>query len=64
MEVTIWYEPSPLTPNKRYCGVGMFGQYFSENEYANYLFYIVSNRFNNLSPMQNPYNYLEKNCEL
>ena len=38
----------------------MIGQYFSENEYANYLFYIVSKRFNNLSPLQNLYNYSEK----
>ena len=35
----------------------MIGQYFSENDYANYLFYIVSKRFNNLLPQQNPYNY-------
>ena len=38
----------------------MIGQYFSENEYANYLFYIVSKRFNNLSSQQNPYNYTQK----
>ena len=38
----------------------MIGQYFSENEYANYLFYIVSKRFNNLSPQQNYYNYSQK----
>ena len=38
----------------------MIGQYFSENEYANYLFYIVSKRFNNLLPLQNPYNYSEQ----
>jgi hypothetical protein len=41
-------------------GVGVIGQYFSENEYANYLFYIVSKRFNNLLPLQNPYNYSEQ----
>ena len=38
----------------------MIGQYFSENEYANYLFYIVSKRFNNLLPQQNPYNYTQQ----
>ena len=38
----------------------MIGQYFSENEYANYLFYIVSKGCNNLLPLQNPYNYSEK----
>ena len=41
-------------------GVGVIGQYFSENAYANYLFYIVSKRFNNLWPQQNPYNYSEQ----
>ncbi len=38
----------------------MIRQYFSENEYANYLFYIVSKRFNNLSSQQNSYNYTQK----
>ena len=38
----------------------MIGQYFPENEYAYYLFYIVSKRLNNLLPLQNPYNYSEK----
>ena len=38
----------------------MIGQYFPENEYANYLFYIVSKRYNNLSPQQNPYNYTQQ----
>ena len=38
----------------------MIGQYFSENEYSNYLFYIVSKRFNNLLPIKNPYNYSEQ----
>ena len=38
----------------------MIGQYFPENEYANYLFYTVSKSFNNLLPLQNPYNYSEK----
>ena len=38
----------------------MIGQYFPENKYANYLFYIVSKRFNNLSPQQNPYNYTQQ----
>ena len=36
-------------------GVGVKGQYFSENEYANYLFYVVSKRFNNVLPLQNYY---------
>ena len=40
-----------------YRGVGESRQYFSENEYANYLFYIVSKRFNDLLLQQNPYNY-------
>lgn len=31
-----------------------------ENEYVYYLFYIVYKRFNNLLPLQNPYNYSEK----
>ena len=43
-----------------YRGVGVIGQYFSENVYANYLFYIDSKRFNNLLPLQNPYNYSEQ----
>ena len=41
----------------------MIGQYFSENEYANYLFYIVSKSFNNLLPQQNPYNYSQNQIE-
>ncbi len=41
----------------------MIGQYFSENERGNYLFYIVSKRFNNLLPQQNPYNYSQKQTE-
>ncbi len=48
------------TPQIVHRGVGVIGQYFSENEYANYLFYIVSKRFNNLLPLQNPYNYSEQ----
>ena len=39
-------------------GVGVIGQYFSENDYANYVFYIVSKRFNNLLPQQNHSHYL------
>ena len=46
-----------------YRRVGVIGQYFSENEYANYLFYKVSKRFNNLLPQQNPYNYSSKQIE-
>ena len=46
-----------------YRRVGLIGQYFSENEYANYLFYKVSKRFNNLLPQQNPYNYSSKQIE-
>ena len=38
----------------------MIGQYSPENENAYYLFYIVSKRFNNLLPLQNSYNYSEK----
>ncbi len=41
----------------------MIGQYFSENEYANYLFYIVSKRFNNLIPLQNTNNYSQEQPE-
>ena len=41
----------------RYLGGGQIGEYFSENEYAYFLFYVVSRRFNNLLPQQNPYNY-------
>ena len=44
--------------------VGLIGQYFSENEYANFLFYIVSKRFNNLLPQQNPYNYSQKKLQI
>ena len=38
----------------------MIGQYLSANEYANCLFFIVSKRFNILSPLQNSYDYSEK----
>ena len=48
------------TNSIRHRGVGVIGQYFSENKYANYLFYVVSKRFNNLLPQQNPYNYSQK----
>ena len=54
----------PLTPHKRYCGVGQIGQYFSDGEYSNYLFYEVSKRFNNLLPEQNPTRYSEKQLEI
>ena len=54
----------PPTPHKRYCGVGQIGQYFSNGEYSNYLFYEVSKRFNNLLPEQNPTRYSEKQLEI
>ena len=54
----------PLTPRIRYCGVGQIGQYFSDGEYSNYLFYEVSKRFNNLLPEQNPTRYSEKQLEI
>ena len=46
------------------CGVGQIGQYFSDGEYSNYLFYEVSKRFNNLLPEQNPTRYSEKQLEI
>lgn len=46
-----------------HCGVGQIGQYFSDGEYSNYLFYEVSKRFNNLLPEQNPTRYSEKQLE-
>ena len=42
------------------CRVDQIGQYFSNGEYSNYLFYEVSKRFNNLLPEQNPTRYSEK----
>ena len=53
-----------ITPHKWYCGVGQIGQYFSDGEYSNYLFYEVSKRFNNLLPEQNPKRYSEKQLEI
>ena len=53
-----------ITPYKWYCGVGQIGQYFSDGEYSNYLFYEVSKRFNNLLPEQNPKRYSEKQLEI
>ena len=47
-----------------HCGVGQIGQYFSDGEYSNYLFYEVSKRFNNLLPEQNPTRYSEKQLEI
>ena len=41
------------------CRVDQIGQYFSNGEYSNYLFYEVSKRFNNLLPEQNPTRYSE-----
>ena len=55
---------SHITPHKRYCVVGQIGQYFSDGEYSNYLFYEVSKRFNNLLPEQNPTRYSEKQLEI
>ena len=46
-----------------YRRVGLIRQYFSENEYANYLFYIVYKWYNNPLPKQNPYNYSPKQIE-
>ena len=54
----------PLTPRKCHCGVGQIGQYFSDGEYSNYLFYEVSRRFNNLLPEQNPKRYSEKQLDI
>ena len=48
----------------RHCGVVQIGQYFSDGEYLNYLFYEVSKRFNNLLPEQNPTRYSEKQLEI
>ena len=48
----------------RYSRVGQIGQYFSDGEYSNYLFYEVSKSFNNLLPEQNPTRYLEKQLEI
>ena len=45
-------------------GVVQIGQYFSDGEYSNYLFYEVSKRFNNLLPEQNPTRYSEKQLEI
>ena len=42
------------------CRVDQIGQYFSNGEYSNYLFYEVSKRFNNLLPEQKPTRYSEK----
>ena len=53
-----------ITPYKCHCGVGQIGQYFSDGEYSNYLFYEVSKRFNNLLPEQNPKRYSEKQLEI
>ena len=53
-----------ITPHKWYCGVSQIGQYFSDGEYSNYLFYEVSKRFNNLLPEQNPKRYSEKQLEI
>ena len=47
-----------------HCGVGQIGQYFSDGEYSNYLFYEVSKRFNNLLPEQNLTRYSEKQLEI
>ena len=45
-------------------GIAEIGQYFSNGEYSNYLFYEVSKRFNNLLPEQNPTRYSEKQLEI
>ena len=44
--------------------IAEIGQYFSNGEYSNYLFYEVSKRFNNLLPEQNPTRYSEKQLEI
>ena len=54
----------PLTPHKRHCRVNQIGQYFSEGEYSNFLFYEVSKRFNHLLPEQNPTRYSQKQLEI
>ena len=59
LKSTLFHQLDAIGNNR----VGVSGQYFSENEYANYLFYIVSKRFNNLLPLQNPYNYSPKQIE-
>ena len=64
IESHIRREQPTITPHKRYCGVGQIGQYFSDGEYSNYLFYEVSKRFNNLLPEQNPTRYSEKQLEI
>ena len=48
----------------RYSRIAEIGQYFSNGEYSNYLFYEVSKRFNNLLPEQNPTRYSEKQLEI
>ena len=48
----------------RYCRVNQIGQYFSEGEYSNFLFYEVSKRFNHLLPEQNPTRYSQKQLEI
>ena len=60
MQVIIRDWKYPPTPHKRYSRIAEIGQYFSNGEYSNYLFYEVSKRFNNLLPEQNPTRYSEK----
>ena len=48
----------------RYSRVGLIGQYSSDGDYSNYLFYEVSKRFNNPLSEQNPTRYSEKQLEI
>ncbi len=53
-----------ITPYKCQSGVGQIGQYFSDGEYSNYLFYESFKSFNNLLQEQNPTLYSEKQLEI
>ena len=47
-----------------YYRVNHIGQYFSNGEYSNFLFYEISKRFNHHLPEQNPTRYSQKQLEI
>ena len=64
MEETICWESLPTIPNKCYRRVVWNGLFSDEEKYFNFLYFTVSQRFDNLMPEQNPNRYSTKQMKI
>ena len=64
MEYDVCVATSPLTPHKRYRGVGENSLFYTRGRYSRYLCFTVSIQFNNLNPQYNLHRYTDKHIKL